>query len=108
VLLVGLWRKKGSEKPFATIDLTYVTKLCKGCNALLHDWNLAWAMMDFLYGNGFCGSCVDDTRIVLDRDKLTLIIKYTPILLEKAVNLIAQGCLQMRQVQLLPQLRAMD
>ncbi len=53
------------------------------------------------------GSSADDTGIVFDGDKLSLVIKNGPVLLEKGVNLVPDADFQMGQIQLLVQFCAM-
>ncbi len=51
VFLMGLGGKEGFEKPLAIMDLMNFSHLCKGSDALSHDWDFPWAIMNLLNGN---------------------------------------------------------
>jgi hypothetical protein len=57
----------------------------------MHDWYLTGAVVNLLDSNGLCGACVDDARVVLNRDELTFVIKHAPVLLKETVHLVAEG-----------------
>jgi hypothetical protein len=99
MLLVGFWCKEGFEKPLATVDLAGVAKLCEGCNALPHDRDLAGAIVDLFNADGLGGARVNYARIILDWDELTFVIKDAPVLVKKAIDLLAKGDIQMGQVE---------
>ncbi len=63
-----------------------MTHFFKRSNALAHDWNFARTTVDFLDGNGTCRASIDRAGVIANRDELALIIKYRPILLDKAVD----------------------
>ena len=54
--------------------------------------------MDLLDADGTCGASVDDTLVVLDRNKLALVIKDGPIALDEAIHLIVNCAIKVRKV----------
>jgi hypothetical protein len=90
------------------MDLANVTKLFKGGNAFAHDWNFPWTIMNFLDCNGFGITCINDTAVVLDRDKLTLVVKDRPVFLNEAIDHCLERWVKMGNVQLLAEFCTMQ
>ncbi len=79
----------------------------EGSNGGPHDRDLPGPIEYLFDGNGLCVPSINDTLIVLDWDKDTLVIENRSILLDKHVDLIAYGGFQMGQVEIFPQLCTM-
>ena len=107
VFLMRFWGQECLEEPFAVVDLTDVAKLCKGRNALAHNRDLAWSVMDLLNTDGAGTTRVNDALVVLDRKKQAFVIKDRPIAFNEAEDLGADGAVQMGEVQFSSELRAM-
>jgi hypothetical protein len=71
--------KEGLELPFAIMDLANVAKPFEGRDALTHDRNLPWAVMNLLDRYGSCVTCIHDTAVILDRDELAFVVKDRPV-----------------------------
>ncbi len=78
--------KEGLELPFAIMDLANVAKRFEGGDALTHDSNLPWAVLNLLDRNGSCVTCINDTAVILDRDKSAFVVKDRPVLLNEAID----------------------
>jgi hypothetical protein len=103
VLLMQLRRQEGFEHPLAAVYLAVVPQLGKGGDAITHDGDFTGTLVYIFYANWFSGAGVDDARIVLYGDELSLIVEDGPIFLDDAINHIADGSVQMGEVQLLVQ-----
>ncbi len=79
-----------------------MVKLCKQRNALAHDWYFARAIVDLLDSDGTGGASVNDTLVVLNSNKLALVIKDGPIVLDEGIHLIANSAIEVRKVKLSP------
>jgi hypothetical protein len=66
------------------MDLTDLTNLLKGGNALAHNWNLPWAIQNFLDDNRSGVASVDYTLVVANGCEDTTVVEHTPIFLDKA------------------------
>ena len=86
VFLMRFRGKEGFELPLAIMDLANVAQRFEGGDAFAHDRNFSWAVMNLLDRNGSCGTCIDDTAVVLDRDELAFVIKDGPVFLNEAVD----------------------
>ena len=60
------------------MDLTNLTNLLEGGDALMHNRNFSWAIQNFLDGNRRGVASVDFTLVV------TSVLKHTPIFLDEA------------------------
>ena len=85
-----------------------MVKLCKQRNALAHDWYFARAIVDLLDSDGTGGASVNDTLVVLNSNKLALVIKDGPIVLDEGIHLIANCAIEVRKVKLSPKPRPMS
>ncbi len=79
----------------------------EGSNGGPHDRDLPGPIEYLFDSDGLCTPSTNDTLLVLDWDKDTLVIKNRPILLDKRIDLIAYGGFQMGQVEILLQLCTM-
>ena len=59
VLLVLLRGQESFEEPLAFVDLADVAKLLKQCDALAHDGDFAWSIVDLLDVDGASTTCVN-------------------------------------------------
>ena len=66
------------------MDLTDLTNLLEGGNALAHNRNLPWAIQNFLDGNRSGVASVDYTLVVAIGCEDTTFVKHTQIFLDKA------------------------
>ena len=92
--------EEGLELPLTIMDLANVAKRFEGGDAFVHDRNLPWAVMNLLDRNGSCGTCIDDTAVVLDREELAFVIKDRPVFLNEAVDRRSERWIEMGKVQL--------
>ncbi len=58
-------------------------------DAAPHDWYFPRAVMHLFDSDGGCVSSVDNALVVVDRDKVTAVIKDTPILFYQSSKLRA-------------------
>ena len=86
MFLVGFQCKKGFKQPFAVVDLTNMAQLLEGCNALAHNWSLAWPIVDFLHADWARLASVDNTLVIFEGDKLPFIVKNGPVFLDEAID----------------------
>ena len=108
MFLVRFWGKEGLELPFTVMDLANVAKRFEGRDSLTHDRNLPWAVMNLLDRNGSCVTCINDTAVILDRDKLAFVVKDRPVFLNEAVDCCSKRWIKMGEVQLLAKFRAVE
>jgi hypothetical protein len=101
MFLMGLGGKEGFEKPLAIMDLTNLSHLCEGGDALSHDWDFPGAVMNLLNGNWGCASSVNDTLVVSDRNKGVTLIKHTPVFFNQSCKMLVFLRLQVGQVEFL-------
>jgi hypothetical protein len=101
MFLMGFRGEESLELPLAIMDLANVTKLFKGGDAFAHDWDLPWTIMYLLDRDGFCCARINDTAVVLDRDKLAFVVKDRPVFLNEAVDCRLERWVEMGKVQLL-------
>ena len=66
------------------MDLTNLTNLLEGGNALTHNRNFPWAIQNFLDGNRRGVASVDYTLVVMNGCKDATFVKHTPIFLDEA------------------------
>ena len=66
------------------MDLTDLTNLLKGSDALAHNRDLPWAIQNFLDGNRSGVVSVDYTLVVANGCEDTTFVEHTPIFLDKA------------------------
>jgi hypothetical protein len=59
MLLVWLRGQESFEEPPAIVDLAVVADLLKQCNALAHDGDFAWSIVDLLDVDGASTTCVN-------------------------------------------------
>ncbi len=85
-----------------------MAEFCEQRNALARDWYFARAIVDLLDADGTCSASVDDTLVVLDRNKLVLVIKEGPIALDETIHLKANCAIEVRKVKLSPKPRPMS
>ena len=64
--------------------------------------------MNLLDRNGSCNTCIDDTAVILDRDELAFVIKDRPVFLNEAVDCRSERLIEMGEVQLLAEFRAVE
>ena len=100
--------KESFELPLAVMDLANMTELFEGGDALAHDRNLTWSVMNFLDRNGSCCTRVDDTAVVLDRDELAFVVKDRPVFLNEAVDRRLERWVKMGKVKFLGEFCTMD
>ncbi len=89
------------EEPPAIVDLADVAKLCKQCNTLVHDGDFARSVVDLLYADGVSIAYVDQAGVVFNWDKLPLVVKNGPVLLQQFISLITNGGVEVQKVELL-------
>ena len=65
------------------MNLADVAELFQGCDAFPHNWNFLRTIINRTNANGAGITGVDRALVVLNRDKLALVVKYRPILLEE-------------------------
>ena len=66
------------------MNLTDLTNLLKGGDALAHNWNLPWAIKNLLDGNRGGVAGVDYTLVIANGSEDTTFIKHTPVIFDKA------------------------
>jgi hypothetical protein len=59
MLLVWLRGQESFEEPPTIVDLVVVADLLKQCNALAHDGDFAWSIVDLLDTDGASTTCVN-------------------------------------------------
>ena len=101
VFLMGLGGKDGLKQPLAIMDLENLSHLLEGSDTLHHDWYFLLAVANLLNSNGGSSSSVENTLMVLDGDKSTMLIKHTPEFLDRGCETCALLRLQVRQVKFL-------
>ncbi len=101
MFLMGFRGKESLELPLTVMDLANVTKRFKGGNAFAHDWNLPLTIMYLLEGDGSCCTRINDTAVVLDRDKLAFVVKDRPVFLNEAIDCCLERWVEMGKIQLL-------
>jgi hypothetical protein len=101
VLLVWLRGQECFEEPPTIMDLADVAKLCKQRDTLAHDGDFARSIVDLLDADGASITCVDQAGVVFNWDKLPLVIKNGPVLLQQLINLIVNGRVEVQKVELL-------
>ena len=77
------------------MDLTDLTNLLEGGNALAHNRNLPWAIQNLLDGNRSGVASVNYTLVVATGCEDTTFVKHTPIFLDKADEC---GCICLGEV----------
>ena len=98
---MGLGGKDGLKQPLAIMDLENLSHLLEGSDTLHHDWYFLLAVANLLNSNGGSSSSVENTLMVLDGDKSTMLIKHTPEVLDRGCETCALLRLQVRQVKFL-------
>ncbi len=73
------------------MDLAEVAKLSKQRDTLVHDGDFARSIVDLLDADGVSITCVDGAGVVFNWDKLPLVVKDGPVLLQQLINPIANG-----------------
>ncbi len=86
--LVGFWCKKGFKQPLAVVDLTDMAQLLEDCNALVHNWSLAWPIVDFLHADWVHLASVDNTLVISDGYELPFIVKNRLVFLDEVIDLV--------------------
>ncbi len=86
------------------MNLSGVSYLLQGSNAPLHNGSFFGPVEDLLDNNGGSISSIDNTLIVLYRNKDALLVKHLPVLLDKHVDLLLYMWVQMGEVKVLFQL----
>jgi hypothetical protein len=66
------------------MDLTNLTNLLEGGDALTHNRNFSWVIQNFLDGNRRGVASVDYTLVVTNGCKDAMFVKHTPIFLDEA------------------------
>ena len=89
------------EEPPGIVDLADVAKLCKQCNTLAHDGDFARSIVNLFDADGASITCVNRAGVVFNWDKLPLVIKDGPVLLQQLINPIANGGVKVQKVELL-------
>jgi hypothetical protein len=79
----------------------------EGSNGSPNDRNLPGPIEYLLDSYGLCVPSINDTLVVLDWDKDTLVIENGPILLDDHVDLITYCGFQMGKIKILLQLHTM-
>jgi hypothetical protein len=64
--------------------------------------------MNLLDRNGSCVTCINDTAVILDRDKLAFVVNDRPVFLNDAVDCCSERWVEMGEVQLLAEFRAVE
>jgi hypothetical protein len=101
VLLVWLRGQESFEEPPAIVDLADVAELCKRRDTLAHNGDFLWSVVDLLDADGASITCVNQAGVVCNWDKLPLVVKNGPVLLQQLINLIANDGVEMQKVELL-------
>ncbi len=82
MLLVWLRGQESFEEPPAIVDLADVAELCKQRNALAHDGDFVQSVVDLLDADGRSITCFDQAGVVFNWNKLPLVVKNGPVLLQ--------------------------
>jgi hypothetical protein len=98
VLLMQLRGQECFEEPPAIVDLVDVAKLSKQRDTLAHDGDFVQSVVDLLDADGVSITCVNQAGVVFNWDKLLLVIKDGPLLLQQLINPIANGGVKVQKV----------
>jgi hypothetical protein len=101
MLLVWLRGQECFEEPPTIGNLADVAELSKQCDTLAHDGDFARSIVDLLCTDGASIICVDQAGVVFNWDKLPLVVKGGPVLLQQLINPIANGGVEVQKVELL-------
>jgi hypothetical protein len=88
VFLMGFWREEGFKLPLAVVHLTDVANFFQRWNTLAHNGYLARPVVDLFNADRACSASVDNALVILDRNKLSFIVKNGPIFLEQSIDLL--------------------
>jgi hypothetical protein len=55
--------------------------------------------LDFLHADWAHFSCVDDTLVIFDGDKLPFIVKKGSVFLDESINMVLHALVEMRQIE---------
>jgi hypothetical protein len=82
ILLVWFRGQEFFEEPPAIVDLADVAELCKQRDAVAHDGDFTRAVVDLLDADGASITCANQADAVFNWDKLPLVVKNGPVLLQ--------------------------
>jgi hypothetical protein len=101
MLLVWLRGQECFEEPPVIVDLADVAELSKQHDTLAHDGDFARSVVDLLDADGTSITCVNQAGVVFNWDKLPLVVKDGPVLLQQLINPIANNGVKEQKVELL-------
>ncbi len=82
MLLMGFGSKKSFEEPATVSDLVYLAHFLKGSDSPPPDGSLLWPIENLFDGNWRRVPSVNDTFVMLYRDKDSIFVKHWPVLLD--------------------------
>ncbi len=88
------WAATAGEESAIVISATKTITTSAG-------WDFAWCIVGLLDADGASITCVNRAGVVFNCDKLPLVVKDGPVLLQQSINPIANGGVEVQKVKLL-------
>ena len=74
--------------------------LSQRLDAFTHVFDLELAVKDVLDRNGPCRTGIDDTLVILDRNKYALLVKHRPMIADNLINFLLEVETQVGQIHI--------